>query len=304
MSSYRPREYVIVFVDEPLASSLSAADAPHYTSAVVCYNTRRHQPPGRRLEIEYMSRKIVVPNVEDLVSLYQSGTSVNKISKQFGIGRNVINRILSDHGIQHRGRAEAERLKWSVMKLDRGTVERQCSAAWNSSRGRNVSEETKRKFAATIERTGCNRGPRSMSEQTLIDAVRALGYSVTRQKAVGPYNVDFSFDCCPVAVEVQRSELNRKGSRRSSVRPERIKGIFDAGFAVLVCYHPGGLRWSGERYDATWYADAIAKKTVAFAELVRSDPSLVGQYGMIGGDGKPVTSKAVQFDDFTRIEGF
>ena len=56
-------------------------------------------------------------------------------------------RLLTEHGVPLRGRSDAERLKWQVMRQDRTLVERQLSAAWQASRARTDSEEVKIKRA-------------------------------------------------------------------------------------------------------------------------------------------------------------
>jgi len=228
---------------------------------------------------------------DDLIRRYEAGTSLNQLSKETGHSRPAILRLLTDRGIPTRGRSEAESLKWSRLKRDRSAVERQLSAAWEASRGRVDSEASKAKRATGFFR---NRSRGSGRYELRLWGILEISSNspVQWQYPVGPYNIDLAICETRVAVEFQR---DKHRAPTSSIRADRLEYLMDRGWALLAVYvpqhtEPGLL--------------ALAKQIHAFSELVGSDPSLVGQYGMIGRNGEPVTPERFDFPDRPRIPGF
>lgn len=260
------------------------------------------------------SRKILPINSGDLTKRYLSGTSEKQLADEFDVSRCVIRLRLLESGIQPRGRAEAERLKWSLRKLRpnyRGIVKRQCSDAWKAATGRKKSFTEKVKFAESM--AGKGRGKGEFFVGDLHDALVARDISVSWQHPIGCYNVDLALDELPIAVEIQRPGLKTaKVMARTghSTMQERLEYILDRGWSVLYIWCPPGYKYRGkepipgtryERFDV----DAVADQTVAFLQATRGNPSTCGQYGMIGGHGQQVESISnLNFDHRPRVRGF
>ena len=136
-----------------------------------------------------MSTKIELANTDDLIRRYQAGESENKLSGEFGISRSVITRILRDHGIHHRGRSEAELLKWSHMSPERRR--NQVAAAHQAARGRTITWAEKCKHAISNEQSLIRSVP---IEARLAEKLVEAGFNVTQQKAIGAYNIDVAIN--------------------------------------------------------------------------------------------------------------
>lgn len=214
-----------------------------------------------------MPKKVELSNPGDLVERYRSGGSVNQLAKEFVISRSTAMRILREHGVEPRGRSDAERLKWS--RRDRVDVERQLRNAWRASRGRIVSHETKLKAARTrferLSRVG-------RYEHDIAIALRARGQFVEQQTPVGSYNLDLSLEVFRLAVEIVSTSPGRKGWARLR---ERTEYVLDRGWLLVFV----DLRRGAPNIDA------VADKLISLAHLSCRDESARGQYGVIGREG-------------------
>jgi len=243
------------------------------------------------LDVVDVSKVVDYSNIRDWVERYESGVSMKTLSDTLGISRDALTRQFRKRGVRIRGRSEAERLKWeSIRRSGRAAVVRQCSSAWEARRGQTVALSTKIQQARTryIRLNRC----RGAYEDEISAALLEMGYSVAQQFPVGPYNLDLAMTPDPVAVEIQSSNHRRSGS---SIRQDRIEEILDSGFAVLIVYVPN---------RASLAVEATCDKIAAFTDLVREEPSIVGQYGMIGSDAQPFTPRRFDLPDRPRIPGF
>ena len=220
---------------------------------------------------------------------YVAGASEKALADTLGISRSAVRTRLIEAGVQPRTQAESEALKWTVLKRDRRAVERQCSAAWAAARGRvqplaELLMKAKTR-AARLSHVGRH-------EDALRIALRKCGVLATPQFQVGPYNLDLSLRKYRVAVEILTAYLDAA----KSVSPKRMYYLFDRGWAVLILYCPtskGAIK-----------ADALAQHVIAFAQATRRDPTARRQYGVIGGDGQPISASRFQRYDGTRVDGF
>lgn len=235
-----------------------------------------------------MPAKLEIDNFDDLVSRYLSGTSLKQLSDESGFVRITLMRHFAKAGVPIRGRSDAERLKWTKIKLDPEAIKRQCGGAWAASAGsiRSFSARAKNAIAFSNSLQLCGR------YEAEIISVLSLVFNVvcTPQKAIGTYNVDFSIDELSVAVEIQ-SDRHRRGS----TRPSRIEYIIDSGWIVLIV--DIGQK---EIPDIA----AIAKGIHTFCQLLRGDKPVFGKYGVIGRDGKAITSGRFDLPNRPRIIGF
>lgn len=268
--------------------------------------------------------------VNSIIKAYIAGESENSLAKRHGVSRQVIRQRLLSHGVTRRSQSEAETVKWLTIKATPGGTERQLSAAWGAVREkarplrerilneyRDVFKGGKSRVAQTV---GCSRSnvsriireeqplrhvklrravARELSgksgtspyEVELLDAMQASGLHPCYQMRVATCNVDFAFPEVRVAVELERRYIRDS----KSIRPKRLKDIFDRGWRVLVVEDP--------RKQGIDYA-AVCKQVIAFLDLVRGQPAATGQYGVIGRDGKTVSRASSYLDGFTRIAGF
>ena len=172
--------------------------------------------------------------------------------------------------------------------MDAATRARQYEAAHAAAVGRIVGEvEAIRRALAQSRRT-------SPSESDIATALRERGAEVLEQMPVGRYNLDLAImHARPVAVEVFDTTISEHAKTTAA---QRLKDISGAGFAciyVLTYLAPGVLRVSD-----------VADRILAFAQAVSGDKAAEGQYGVIGCDGKPRTTRRLNLDHFPRVEGF
>ena len=238
-----------------------------------------------------MTRKLHIPDLDDIVRRYVSGVSLKQLSDETGYNRPVLLRRLREHGIEVRGRSEAERLKWLDIKRDPARVAAQVSSAHRARRGQRDSLAVKVKrakaFARTLARLG---GCEVVILDELYEAVGGLRF----QFAIGPYNVDAACETRRVAVEVQLANVQKPNA---SVAGKRVKHLLDAGWAVLLVIANNAKR---DGFNLS----AIREQTVAFFELASRDPSIRGQYGMIGRDGQRIATLRDDLTDLPRVPGF
>lgn len=222
-----------------------------------------------------MTAKLFIPNLDDLIEQYRTGTSMKQLAEGAGISRPKLVREFKARGEPIRSHSAAEALKWRALKRDRALVERQVGRAWAACRGRDVTHEERCLRATTREQRATHR---FLYEQEIESELRQRGAITTPQKAIGPYNVDLSFDEARVAVEIIGCQMV---SKRRAAYPERLEYICNAGWLlILVIIKRANTR--GADFAA------IAEQLIAYAEMASSNPSVRGQYGVIGRNGQPV----------------
>jgi len=216
-----------------------------------------------------MPAVIHIPNLDDLIERYQSGTSMLKLSQEVGISRTALSRKFRKQGVEIRGRSAAERLKWKAIR-ERGAdaVARQVSAAHAARRGQVDSREVKRKRAVTRAKS---RAHVFAHETATADAFRRLGLVVTQQRAVLHYNIDVALDELRIAVEIINTKPNRPQRMRHFKRTEDLRS---AGWSVaaILTY---GVEVSYSR---------IAKQVVAWSKAPRRSEAGRGEYWVAWGD--------------------
>lgn len=217
--------------------------------------------------------------IDDIVRRYMSGESENMIAKFYGVSRNVITRHIVSAGIHRRANTEANRLLAAQTPQDEHL--RRIKIAQDSVRGSTRSFADRCKVAIGRERNGTHI---SDAERMLCGWLIDRGITPAQQKAIGSYNVDIAFDS--IAVEVFGGGWHGYGAhaQRSS---KRFKYILDQGWSVVVI-------WVYDR-DCP-LGVAAADYLVSYRQQVRSDPSLIGQYRVILGNGQDVTIDGTNLD--------
>ena len=232
-----------------------------------------------------MARKLEIPNLDDLVKRYRSGTSFLQLSHESGICRNVLGRRFRELDIPLRSQSEQEKLKWQTIKLDRAAVVRQMSRAWEGRRGSHDPLERRIRRAKTNYERLLHVG---RHERALYEALRDRGMPVSQQTQVGTYNLDLSIDPPGIAVEVQLSWL--RGGK--SVRPQRLEYILDQGWTLVII-----VTWRKRPLNISALADDLC----ALADRRSADPSLWGQYRVIDGEAQNVPASCLELHGRTVI---
>jgi transposase-like protein len=212
-----------------------------------------------------MPREWLPPNLDDLVEHYLSGQSVKALAEQHGVSRNVIDRVLDQAGVQRRGRSEAMTVRMAQTSPEERA--RLAEAAHNAVRGKRQSVEHRARIAATRERLAVSSPYELLLAEWLVDM------SPVTQKAIGVYNVDLAIE--PVAVEVFGGNWHGHGRHRGRFQ-QRRQDILDGGWSLLVV-------WVTRQHRLQ---RAVADEVRAFVDLARREPSLVGQYRVVWGDGQ------------------
>lgn len=213
---------------------------------------------------------------------FNAGMSVNAISKLVGIGRKAVDRELIKNGLQPRSKSQAESLKWQSLRSVDGAIERQLGAAWDASRGRCDSIESRCARAVANEAI---KWKVFRFEDAIAAALRQHGFSCIQQRAAGPYNLDIAIDEFPVAIEVIGAppwEFNKTKLRK------RTEYLLDKGwFVVFVRYH---------RRTRPIVVDYATDQLVAYLDLARKDESVFGKYGMVIGNPDYVPTSRYDLD--------
>lgn len=218
-----------------------------------------------------MASKIFCPDIDDLVERYMSGDSVLALSERVGVSRRTINRWLMDAGIEIRTASQQMHIRQS--RLSDSERRRRLERAWAAKRGRPNPVESRIRGAAARERRA---EPGSDSERLLAGWLRERGMPVRHQVAIHTYNVDLA--AAPIAVEVFGGNWHATGLHLAR-GPQRCEEIIDAGWSIVYV-------WDQSRCPMRVEA---ADHVIAFYEATRRDPSLVGEYRMVRGDGKLLT---------------
>lgn len=218
--------------------------------------------------------------VAQVVSAYLDGESVLSLASRYDVARDTIKRVLVETGTPMRGRSQAQVTRLS--KLSSAERSRLSEAAHEAVRGRVVPLDEVVRRAQKREQTLSHASER---EFAFGRHLRVSGASVTPQKAIGPYNVDFSIGA--VAVEVL-------GGNWHAYKPEhaqRTPYILNAGWHMLFVW---------DLKKAPLCVEA-AEHVIAWAQQVSGDPSMVRQYRVIRGDGKLLASGCADDQHFPLV---
>ena len=213
-----------------------------------------------------MPRKIIIPNLDDLLRRYLAGESENQLAKEAGVNRCTFRRRLLDAGITPRSRSDAETLKWEQMSIEQRRS--QVKAAHDVTRGRKVTTEELSMRAKTREgNLAYNIGE---YEFILADWLREIGIGFIQNFAIGPYNCDFGIGS--ITVEVWGGGWHPK-----TEDTKRTKHILDAGYSMLF------VDLDRRRFPIN---RIVTEYVIALLQETSSDPAARCQYWMVRGDGE------------------
>lgn len=228
----------------------------------------------------------ILLDVDDLVKKYLGGMSELELSKKLAVSRTIIRTRLIGAGIKRRTQSEANFVMSA--KMTRAQRLARTKAAHDAVRGTHKSFEARCSNAKTRENLKHNISP---VEDELAKFFNQVGFSVTQQKAVGPYNLDIALEEGRIAVEVFGGYFHGYGHHKSRFF-DRTKYILDNGWAVVIVWV------EAKRHPIT--VDG-RKHLLSICKLFRRNPSMLGRYRVIWGDGQDVPALGRYFYDEAEI---
>jgi hypothetical protein len=221
-------------------------------------------------------------NHQTIRDMFDGGHSVNSIAKTINLSRAMVNSALDDMGIPRPDVSEGNR-RSAAMATE---AERKARAVHAHRAIRQIGrhDPTQANHAARKQASGDYIGA---GEADLFDKLIAKGLHPVKQAALEGYNIDLL--CDHLAVEVHNK----------STRPCQASQVL-ARIIKLLC------RGISAAYIRTGphcpdIADAALNQLVAFYDETSRDPSPVGQYRVIRGDGQIDWTAASDLDDFAAI---
>ena len=233
-----------------------------------------------------MSSKIKIPNINDIIELYNSGVSFNQLENKFGISRQTLTNHFKSLGINTRTQSESEALKWS--KMSETQRKRQVQKAHESCKGRYISTAEKIKRAKSAFDNAYKKG---IYETEITENLIKKGFPAINQFNFGIYNIDISIHELPIFIEIQTSSLHLL---RKPKLIKRTKHILNS--KKLLIY----VMFDQSNKDVS--IDLITNKIISYINILSLDKTILGKYVMIGRDGQPFPSSSYNFNCFARIE--
>ena len=201
----------------------------------------------------------------DACSAYASCLHGPEVCKRFGLS---INTLLRE--IKKRSGSEA-----MAIRMSKTTPEERLAltaAAHEAVRGKRQTPELQCKIAAAREAKHSNI---SVIESRMFDHLDGYGFTLTQQKAIGPYNVDIAMHEPRIAVEIFGGHWHAGGRHAASTR-KRLDYIRDRGWTVVIV-------WVTKGYPLK---EAAAQYVIALTEIFRESPPGRGEEHVIRGDGQ------------------
>jgi hypothetical protein len=225
-----------------------------------------------------MTRRIEIPNLDDIIKRYQSGVPLQRLSKETGYTRTVLSKRLIEAGIKIRSYSDGQRARWRDFKSPE-YIEKTLGAAWKASRGRVPSIETRHAIAKTRFHRQLFR---FKGEDRIAAFLELSEFPVVQQFPVGPYNLDITLYGFSIAIEVVHLSATDFNFPRSGPQgKERLKYLLDRGWFVLY------LIATGTRENRTNSLRTIGHDLIAWVEHACCNESLRGHYWVIWGHGDP-----------------
>ncbi len=220
-------------------------------------------------------------NLDDLARRHASGQSVLQMSREIGVSRTPIIRQLTQMGLEIRTGSEANRLRMARLSAsERRALATAANEARRSAATAPVVDWHARNYgtAQTRQRTLSAARPEEDELPRLADA---LGIRITRQVAVGPYNLDFRVGS--VAVEVHAAAYHPLRLPRLA---QRTENLLSAGWSVVYLW-----RWGLEG----------AHDVLTWAQQTSRDVPGGGQHRVVRGDGEIVPFSRSDLDERANV---
>ncbi len=254
---------------------------------VVFAALKRAGVPRRDNSGPKLKRRTAVPDESALVGRYLSGVSEKQLAHDCGVGRFVIRRILTAHGVACRNRSQGMYTRMEQLSPT-GRAEL-TEAAHAAARGRIISDAEQHRHAIGRARALSHVVP---VESELAEWLRADGMDVSQQFAVGAYNLDIAVHTPAIAVEVFGGNWHASG-HHAMRHPKRTKYLLDLGWSVVIVWV------DGRRYPLR---PAVSQYIIALVDELRHNPPARGQYRVILGDGQDAPVRRAYLNDAATIE--
>lgn len=218
--------------------------------------------------------------VERVVREYREGLSVLELSKIYDIARLSIDALLADQGVAKRTPGEQQIIRNASLTPEQRKAN--AAAAHEAKRGRPNSEDALERAAVARHRDGtAHVGP---SELLMARWLTDRGLPTSPQVPVGKYNCDIGIGD-RFAVEMFGGNWHSTGDHARR-EPERAEYVMGRG--ISLCYV-----WDQRRCRLQ---EAAADQVVSYFQLASLDPSPLGQYWVIRGDGELLATGRGQLD--------
>lgn len=210
-------------------------------------------------------------NINDVIKRHESGKSIKQIAKSIGCSRAVIYDNFNHIGYKARNRSESmyERMKQTSPEGRQQLTKK----AHDAVRGMIRSEKDRIKRANGVQKSLSKIGK---WEKEFFDELEHRGLDCIKQQAVNIYNIDIGIKS--IAVEILSRggfPLNRKNDFK------KIKYLCNHGWSVIYI-------WSSVKKE--FNIPVCCDQICVFVDLIQSDPSLIGEYRVIGRTGNLVAS--------------
>ena len=223
-----------------------------------------------------------LPDAE-IARRYIAGESENALAREFGVARTVITCRLRMAGVERRGSTEANRMMMAKRTPEENA--RNVAAAHVATANREQTLEEKIRRAKTRQERQTHTSPNELRFAKMLGE-RGISDCIP-QLAIGPYNTDIG--AAPVAVEIFGGGWHAYGDH-ARLAETRIRYILDQGWNLVII-------WIDERRRR--FPVKAADYVAAFIEQARRDPTMRGQYRVIGSDGKAFTARELKINQLT-----
>jgi very-short-patch-repair endonuclease len=224
---------------------------------------------------------------QEVVDVYESGISENKVAKMFGVTRQAIRLLLISNHLHIRGQSEAEFLKWSQMTEE--VKKHQIEAAHVSAKGKIHTFQERVNHAMSCFRTGNHA---TAIEKELISWLADRDIKSIGQFPIGIYNVDIAINEPPIVVEIFGGGWHSSG-HHAARHNERTKYLLDQGWNVVIVW-----------IDTRNYPlrPVVCDYLITLMNELCCGITPTRQYRVIFGDGKPAPRTRTKLNDDTTIE--
>lgn len=212
-----------------------------------------------------MTAKWKCPDSNYLIKLYQSGESVNALSKRYKITGNAIRSALRELGIRPRTRSEAEFIKNAQRTEDERKA--QTKAA---NRGRRGNKDPMwRKIKRAVTR--CKRVTYATPQESILKKeLERRNIKAQQQTPCLQFNLDLTID--DIAVEIHSTHYLESGKER-----RRLVKVLNEGWHI-ICVNTGPCCLP---IDAV----AVTNQIISIRKILRRNPSSPRKYWMIRSNG-------------------
>lgn len=207
------------------------------------------------------SRKKIL-DIKLLISKYLEGTSILELSEIFNVDRATIRNRLTSNNIPIRNFVDAglTRMK-KLSENERKALTRNANII---AKGRKVSDTERNKTARGRQKTISHVG---YGEKEIFNWCKTKGINFIPQFAIHRYNIDLAI--FPLAVEIKISSAL---PHRNKFDLAKIKYLLNSGWSIIY------IQVRNKEFLCKSHANYI----ISYFNSLRRDPSLIGEYRVLG----------------------